>query len=109
MLQYRNTEEEEWIDLNSASTTLIIRYEHNVAPAVFESNSTRYYRVCAKNGVGMGACSANISVLADEIPTFMNVPVVSLDNVFPKWILITWDEITSEEHTGRDTIIFYDL
>lgn len=57
----------------------------------------------------MGACSATLTVLTDQVPTFMNEPLKMNENVDPFWITVTWDAITTDIHTGRDTIIFYDL
>lgn len=39
----------------------------------------------------------------------MNAPIILEANVNPSWIYITWESITSNADTGRDSIIFYDL
>lgn len=57
----------------------------------------------------MGACSSVLTLLTDQVPTFMNPPEVVYDNIHPFWITITWSPITTDADIGRDTIIFYDL
>lgn len=68
-----------------------------------------YYKVCAQNGVGLGACTPDLVVIADSIPTRMNSPVVTADNITPFWIYLTWAEITSDDDTGRDPIVYNGL
>lgn len=68
-----------------------------------------YYRVCPKNGVGFGACSANFTFLSDTYPKFMFPPVSTPAQVYPKWIFLTWSPITTDLQNGRDPAIFYDL
>lgn len=85
-----------------------LSFEHSVA-TVFPAGVTIYYKVCAKNGVGIGACTADLAVLTDSMPTRMNEPVVTVDNITPFWIRLNWLEITSDDDTGRDPIVYYGL
>lgn len=57
----------------------------------------------------MGACSTLLTVFTDQVPTFMNPPQVTFENIDPFWITLNWNAITSDSQTGRDTINFYDL
>ena len=41
----------------------------------------------------------------------MNAPVVELDDIKPKSILLTWTPLDSSnlEHTGGDEVIYYEV
>ena len=52
-----------WIALTDEATTPIKQLSHTHSLAIgeiFPSNGYVYYRVCAKNGVGMGPCSEQL-------------------------------------------------
>jgi hypothetical protein len=98
-----------WVTLTSPDTGLVTTFTHNT-DSTFPSGSSHKYRVRGKNGVGMGSYSSPLTVTADEVPTFMNTPIVNqVTGVAPKWIYLTWAGITSPVHTGRDTVIYYEL
>ena len=62
------------------------------------------------NKVGFGAYSAETVVVADSVPHFMNTPkIVSLNDINPKSIRLTWDGITTDAETGGDPAIYYEL
>jgi hypothetical protein len=42
----------------------------------FESGANFKFRLRAKNGVGIGAASEILDVIADSVPVFMTPPVV---------------------------------
>lgn len=76
---------------------------------MFTPNTNVYYKICPENGIGMDRCSPELSVLTDNFPQFMNPPATTDLNIHPTWIYLTWTGISTEAHTGRDPIIFYDL
>ena len=100
-----------WVTLTSPDTGLVTTFTHNTGTdSTFPSGSSHKYRVRGKNAVGMGSYSSPLTVTADEVPTFMNTPIVNQETgVAPKWIYLTWAGITSPVHTGRDTVIYYEL
>ena len=66
------------------------------AGQVFPSGSSQKFRVKAQNGVGLGVPSAVLTVLADSIPLFMNIPQVDYlgNKINPTWIELNWLEIS---------------
>jgi hypothetical protein len=60
--------------------------------------------------VGLGAFSVESVLLADSAPEFMNAPSVAVSSdITPKSIKLYWNPITSNAHTGRDPVIYYEL
>ena len=59
----------------------------------------------------MGAPSSVLTVQADSVPLYMNVPQVDYlgNKINPKWIELTWNEITQWSETGGDDVIYYEL
>ena len=53
----------------------------------------------------MGACSTTLTVLTDEVPTFMNPP--TLVKVDYNLVSLTWNPITADADTGRDLPTYY--
>jgi len=37
--------------------------------------------------------SENLIIEADKVPQFMNVPIVRLNMINPKWMLVEWNEL----------------
>lgn len=68
-----------------------------------------YYRVCPKNGLGIGVCSDLFGMLSDTNPKYMFSPTTTDANITPYWIYLTWSPIVLDIHTGRDPAVFYDL
>jgi len=90
------------------TSTIIYDYTHTLSGTdVFPSGSIQNYKVCAQNGVGEGACG-NIAIDADLVPQAANSPVISLSDVDPKSIKLTWTEINSSDN-GGDSVIYYRL
>lgn len=59
-----------WTTLTTwpTTTTMLTKFTHTLSGTnVFPSGSTQYYKVCAQNGVGEGACSS-VGILADFVP-----------------------------------------
>jgi hypothetical protein len=73
------------------------------------NGKTYNYRLRAKNGVGWGVYSTVTPVLLDSTPTRMNPPVISLANITPLRMTITWTAIAFMTDGGRDPIIYYGL
>ncbi len=64
------------------STSLITSFTHTLASgSVFTSGSTQTYKVCAQNGVGLGACGS-VGITADSVP-LANAPVITDANIYP--------------------------
>lgn len=55
--------------------------------------------------------SENLIIEADKVPQFMNVPILRLNMINPKWMLVEWNELdpTNWEQTGGDAINYYEL
>jgi hypothetical protein len=85
-----------------------LTYSHS---KTFPANQNVYYRVCAANKVGTGTCSADLTVLTDGPPTFMNAPITTIADIHPSSIVLTWTALADTDTTnnGRDPVIFYDL
>lgn len=65
----------------------------------------------AQNGVGLGVPSAVLTVEADSVPLFMNIPQVDYlgNKINPKWIELTWAGISAWAETGGDDVVYYEL
>jgi hypothetical protein len=98
-----------WVPLTNEAMGLFTSFNHT-QNTPFPSGANILYRICPKNGVGFGAYSNTLVVLADSVPTYMNQPVVNqVLNVAPNWIYLTWSGITLDSDTGRDPVIYYEL
>ena len=53
-------------------------------------------RAFAVNGVGKGVYSDVNQIKADKVPQFMSTPVVSLSNINPTWIYVSWTAISGD-------------
>lgn len=96
-----------WTSLNPSTGPLILSYTHIAA---FSAGSYQYYRVKAKNNVGLGSntsYSPILSVLCDDYPSGMG-PLTAA-SVDPTNMTITWTELSDETLNGRDLPIFYSI
>ncbi len=108
-VRYRPDTSSAWTTLTTEGGPKMLYFEHNVTGGtMFPMNQNIYYRVCAKNGVGLGACS-DITLLTDSTPVYMHPPTTTAADTTPTWIKVSWQELTDPAHTGRDPIILYDL
>ena len=57
-----------WVNLSNI-TTSPYRYTHSATH--FHPGTDFHYRVCGQNGVGLGACSANLTITTDDAPLAM--------------------------------------
>ena len=57
--------------------------------------------------MGFGEYSAAVTVLADKVPQFMNMPLAT--SITPSAITLQWTDLTLATHTGGDPVIFYEL
>jgi hypothetical protein len=98
-----------WVYLTNwpTTTTILDTFTHTLSSGIFSSGSTQNYKVCAENGVGLGACGT-VAITADATPTAANAPVVDPNNISPTSIYLTWTEITST-YNGGDTVVYYRL
>lgn len=71
----------------------------------FHSNSDFQYRICAKNGVGEGACSASITVTTDSIPMQMDPPINV--TITYNMIEVKWAVVTADDKSGRSPVTKY--
>jgi hypothetical protein len=110
-LQWYNYETQVWDVLTSPTQTPLLQTAFIFTRAtIFPSGSTQRFRLRAQNGVGLGAYSVESVLLADSAPEFMNAPSVALpSDITPKSIKLYWNPITSNAHTGRDPVIYYEL
>lgn len=93
-----------WTALN-ANGALVLEYTHTVT-AIFPSGSTQYYRLKAKNNVGLGTVpSPVLAVVADTLPTGMTN--ITNGTINPTDITITWTELSNKTLNGGDLPIFY--
>ena len=67
------------------------------------------FRGYAINGVGVGLYSDILIIEADQVPQYMTTPVVTLSNISPSWIYVTWTGIVGDQQTGGDSASFYGL
>ena len=59
-----------WTTLTNwpSSTTILTKFTHTLQGSnIFPSGSTQYYKICAENGVGEGACGS-AGIVADLVP-----------------------------------------
>ena len=109
-VQYKSSAEGTYAALTTSGIGVTNSYTHTLALGSFPNATTVYYKICAENRVGMGACSEDLPVLTCQTPTFMNPPVFSgAINIKPGWIYLTWTAISDTVSTGRSPAIFYDL
>ena len=80
-------------------------FTHSLESGHFSKNREYEYRICAKNGVGMGACSEALSVLTDTVPYKMNPPDIA--DIFHDQTILTWRIITDDEKSGRSPVVKY--
>jgi hypothetical protein len=63
--------------------------------------------------VGIGLFSDILTIQADKVPQFMNIPKVNYlgNHINPTWIYLTWDPLIDSEwdKTGGDPAIYYEL
>jgi hypothetical protein len=63
--------------------------------------------------VGIGLFSDILTIQADKVPQFMNIPKVDYlaNHINPTWIYLTWDTLidTEWDKTGGDPAIYYEL
>lgn len=89
----------------NANGALVFEYAHTVT-TIFPSASTQYYRLKAKNNVGLGTVpSPVLSVVADSLPTGMTA--ITNGTINPTDITITWTELSNKTLNGGDLPIFY--
>lgn len=71
----QGTNKASWAELTTYSSGMAINtfYTHNM-PSIFPTGQTNYYRVSAKNGVGLGSPCTPVAVLCDEVPIYMYAP-----------------------------------
>ncbi len=80
-----------WTALN-ANGPLVFAYTHTVTTA-FPSNSTQYYRLKAKNNVGLATVpSPVLAVVTDSVPSGMTN--ITNGTINPTDITITWTELS---------------
>lgn len=109
-VRYKSSAEGTYGALTTSAIGITNSYTHTLAIGTFPNATTVYYTICAKNNVGMGACSPDLPVLACQTPSFMNPPVFSGPaSIKPGWIYLTWTAISDSVSTGRSPVIFYDL
>jgi hypothetical protein len=64
--------------------------------------------VTAINDVGYGAASIPLTILTDNVPTYMYTPVED-PTTNATQINVTWQSLLLDADTGRDPIIYYKL
>ena len=57
----------------------------------------------------MGPCSAALEVKCDREPISMTPATVTLANINPKWIYLTWSDLLDDVQNGRDRPIYYQV
>ena len=93
-----------WTALN-ANGALVFQYTHTVT-TIFPSGSSQYYRLKAKNNVGVGTVpSPVLAVVADSLPIGMTT--ITNGTINPTDITITWTELSNNTLNGGDLPIFY--
>ena len=88
-------------------------FTHKSLDKPFENGGIIRYRLYAKNGVGFGLYSDVLTIKADSVPLFMNIPEVNYlaNDINPNWIRVTWKPLISTEwdKTGGDPAVYYGL
>lgn len=83
----------------------MFQYVHTVATA-FASMSTQYYRLKAKNNVGLATVSSPVlAVVTDSVPIGMTS--ITNGTINPTDITITWSALTDPMLNGGDLPNFY--
>ena len=84
-----------WVPLTTEWIGLTSTFNHSRSTP-FPSEETILYRVRPKNGVGLGAASDILGVIADSVPTFMTPPTIdiSANHINPRWMYLTWTALT---------------
>ncbi len=62
----------------------------------------------AVNDVGYGYPSIPLTILTDNVPTYMYTPIED-PSTNATFINITWPSLLDEAFTGRDPILYYKL
>ena len=99
--------------MTTESIGKVLKFNHTSLDKPFDNGCIIQYRLYAKNGVGFGAYSEILSIKADSVPLYMNVPEVNYDgnDINPHWIQITWEALDSSvwDKTGGDEAVYYGL
>jgi hypothetical protein len=69
--------------------------------------ATYYYKVAARNAVGLGTYSASVSLVAPNLPVTMATPTL-VSRAYDQ-IVIAWTPLATDAETGRCTITHYSL
>lgn len=91
-----------WTEISTEATQgALTTFTHTIG-SHFHANSNFRYRICGKNNVGLGACSAELVVLTDDIPSKMST--LSSVSVDYNKIVVSWSVITDATAQGRGII-----
>ena len=69
-IQYKANSGDAYTALTTSVVGKMLYYDH-VLTTPFPSNQNVYYTICAQNMIGMGACSADFTVLTNSEPLSM--------------------------------------
>lgn len=94
-----------WDEVTKEASGLKFAYTYVRSSGVFPSGSTQKFRVIAKNHIGLGTPSAEVSILADEVPIKMST--VTVTTVVPNAITLVYTDVTLATETGRDDVTFF--
>ena len=64
----------QWQNLTTEDDGEILQFNHTSLDKPFDNGCMIRYRLYAKNGVGFGAYSDILTIKADSVPLFMNIP-----------------------------------
>jgi hypothetical protein len=94
-----------WTALNTGGS-MVFAFTHTVSTA-FASGVNIYYRLKAKNNVGVGSPSSSLEVTSDLVPQAMNT--IKAESVTPTAITLSWAALLDPVKTGGDSISFYSV
>ena len=106
-VMYKPNSTASYTALTTSSQGLFYNYDHIMSSGSFPSGVTFNYTICAQNGVGMGACSADFTVTTDSVPLQMVQPTL-----FGVWVLqisLNWTDIIAPSYTGGSPTTYYEL
>lgn len=72
----------------------------------FHPGTDFHYRVCGWNGVGLGACSNDVIITTNDIPSPMPAAANTSLPLFNS-ITIKWSAVVNGSNSGNDPVLSY--
>ena len=75
-IRYKANAGDTYTALITSAVGKVLYFDHKLTGTAFPSNQNVYYTICAQNIIGMGACSADFTVVTNSVPLSMVQPTL---------------------------------